>query len=378
MIQILKKTSCTGCHACVNACPKQCIAMNADDEGFLYPIVDEKACVKCGACIKACPILTPAESENAEKLAYAAYTKDEEIRKNSSSGGVFSELAAYVIQNDGVVFGAGFDEDWNVCHICVDNTQDLAKLRGSKYVQSTLGDAYKRAKEYLKAQRLVLFSGTPCQIGGLYSFLGKQYDNLLTVDFICHGVPSPYVWKEYVRFRGSYAETDIKSVSFRDKKLGWKVFSMRFDFANGSQYSKPVTEDIYYKCFLSDFSLRPSCYECAFKETNKCSDITVADFWGIQYIKPEINDNKGLSLVLINSMQGSELFEKIREKLFVEAVDKSEAIRYNPSLLNPVKMPEERKVFLQYMRKNGFDKTTKKFFGGSLLGKIKRLLKVKH
>lgn len=378
MIHIQNKASCSGCHACVNACPQNCISMQWDDEGFLYPVVDESVCLHCGVCQKVCPVITPVESDNTEKTAYAACTKDEEIRKNSSSGGVFSEIAAYVIQNGGVVFGAGFDENWNVSHICVNRVQDLSKLRGSKYVQSTIGDTYQRAKDYLKENKPVLFTGTPCQIAGLYSFLGKNYENLITADFICHGVPSPYVWKEYKKYRLDRAASEISNVSFRDKKLGWKVFSMRFDFSNDTQYSKPVTEDLYYKCFLSDLCLRPSCYECAFKKPNKHSDITLADFWGIQYIKPEINDNKGLSLVLIHSTKGASVFKNVRERLFFEPVDRNEAIKYNPSLLKAVNIPPKRNAFLKYMQKNGFEKTTKRFFGGHFLLKIKRLLKGKR
>lgn len=344
----------------------------------MYPVVDETACIKCGACQKACPIISPFESENSERQAYAAYTKNEEIRAKSSSGGVFTELAAYVIQNGGVVFGAGFDEKWNVYHISVDKVEDLSKLRGSKYVQSTIGDAYRRVKDCLKDNRLVLFTGTPCQIGGLYSFLGREYENLIAVDFICHGVPSPYVWQEYIKYRRDSAASEISSISFRDKKLGWKTYSMQIDFVNGFQYSQPVTKDMYYKCFLSDLCIRPSCYECAFKKPSRQSDITLADFWGIQYIKPEIKDNGGLSLVLVNSPKGAELLKKLHKNFFMEAVDRENALKYNPSVYKSVAMPSKRKVFLQHMQKNGFKETTKKFFGGTLLVKIKRLLKGKR
>lgn len=198
MIHITDKRDCCGCNSCVQRCPKSCIRMREDDEGFLYPEVDESVCIDCGLCEKVCPVIHQAR-ENRPIVVCAAKNKSEEIRYQSSSGGVFTALANEIIREGGVVFGAGFDENWEVKHDCTETVEGLSAFRGSKYVQSRIGDSFKKAEQFLKIGRTVLFSGTPCQIAGLKRFLRKEYDNLLTVDFICHGVPSPGVWREYLK-----------------------------------------------------------------------------------------------------------------------------------------------------------------------------------
>lgn len=220
MIQLDKKQTCTGCHACAAKCPKQCIKMISDTEGFWYPQIDEEECINCGLCERVCPIITPIKFEDPfSPMAYACYNRDEKVRLASSSGGIFTLIAEAVLKQGGVVFGAGFDEDFNVCHQCVERVEDLDKLRMSKYVQSKIGETYREAENFLKENRLVLFTGTPCQIGGLKAYLGKSYDNLITQDIICHGVPSPMVWEDYLAFRKNPTAAAPRGKSLSDERI---------------------------------------------------------------------------------------------------------------------------------------------------------------
>lgn len=375
MLEIIDKSKCSGCHSCANICPKNCISMEPDDEGFLYPKIATEHCVSCALCEKSCPIISPKQIEKRQNdiIAYATYTKNEEIRLNSSSGGVFTEIASYIINNDGVVFGAAFDDDFSVSHKYVENIDELSIFRGSKYVQSAIKNTYKKAKEFLDNGRMVLFTGTPCQIGGLYSYLNKEYTNLITQDFICHGVPSPSVWQKYLDYQRKKKRSEINNVSFRDKTSGWKRFSMLCDFENGDRYIRVLNKDPYMQSFLSNNCLRPSCYNCSFKGQERKSDITIADFWGIQEIKPEMNDDKGVSLVFVSSAKGHKIFDAISKKLVIETVNIDEAIKYNPSAIKSVKMPQKREVFMKSIKNKGFIKTTNRFFGGNFILMLKKV-----
>ena len=306
MLEIDNKSLCSGCHACANACPQNCIQMISYEEGFWYPQVDKDNCIECGLCEKVCPILHKWQSdENRLTTAMAAINLNEEIRLKSSSGGIFTLIAEEIINQGGVVFGAAFANDFrSVHHIFVDNTKDLEKLRGSKYVQSKIGDTYKQAKDFLDGGRMVLFTGTPCQIGGLYSYLRKPYENLFTQDIICHGVPSPMVWKKYVDEREKKAASTTQRMFFRHKKYGWKTFAVLFEFLNSTVYMKNLHDDSFMRAFLSNLCLRPSCYNCSFKSIKRQADITLADFWGVQNELPEMDDDKGTSLVLVHSVKG--------------------------------------------------------------------------
>ena len=248
-INIVEKSKCSGCHACTNACPKNCISMVSDEEGFWYPEVDKIQCAECSLCETICPIInkniqskrlikaqmSSKEQPYEKQQAYACYSDNEEIRQNSSSGGIFTVIAESVINIGGVVFGAGFDDVFNVVHSYVENEEGLAKFRGSKYVQSEIGKTYKQAEVFLKQGRQVLFSGSPCQISGLKSYLRREYENLLSIDIICHGVPSPMVWQRYITFRENQENSIIQKVFFRSKRNGWNKFSLFILFANGKR-----------------------------------------------------------------------------------------------------------------------------------------------
>ncbi len=377
MIQISEKAKCAGCHSCALACPRNCITMKADDEGFLYPEVNEDMCTGCNLCEKACPVIKNEYSCDNDPQAYAAYSKNDILRKESSSGGMFTEIAEHIIEKGGIVFGAAFDDNFNVNHIAVKTANELKKLRGSKYVQSTIGNAYKDAEDYLEKGDLVLFTGTPCQIAGLYAYLKKDYENLITQDIICHGVPSPMLWRKYLSKQCKGYDTT--SVSFRNKKYGWKRFSMRITVTDGKEFLSPLDKDEYMRAFLKNLSLRPSCYNCKFKKMNRQSDFTLADFWGIENILPDISDDKGTSLLIVNSEKARLIFEAVKEKVEFKVVDITKAIKYNSAMIKSADKPEKRDDFIKTVVDSGFETASRKYlktkFIKKMISKIKRAIK---
>lgn len=377
MIEIKEKKDCCGCHACFNICPSHAIEMKEDEYGFKYPIIDNNKCINCGLCEKVCPILNKKTRDNKPE-AYAIINKDENIRLKSSSGGIFTLIAEKIIEKDGVVFGASFDEEFMVKHIKVDNKENLQKLRGSKYVQSDINETFKEIKEILEIGRKVLFTGTPCQINGLYTFLNKKYDNLYTQDIICHGVPSPKVWKKYLEYRKKKDSKEPIEINFRQKDNGWKAYQMSFKY-NNDEYKINHSEDVYMKAFLKNLSLRDSCFNCGFKDKNRISDLTLADFWGINNVVENMNDDKGTSLVIINSEKGKELLESIDNRIIKKQVDFEEAIKYNYPMFRSVPMNKNRDKFFDKLNIVDFDKLvnryTKEKISKRIINKIKRILK---
>lgn len=359
MIRIENKHLCCGCQACAQICPKSCITMQPDEEGFLYPVVDEAACINCGLCEKACPVLNSTESvRKSLPMAYAAYNLDEKIRLASSSGGIFTLLAEDVLEKNGVVYGAAM-VGGVVKHIRVDTLQELEVLRGSKYVQSDIGKTYLQAKKDLEEGKTVLFTGTPCQVEGLKSFLQKEYENLLCLDLICYGVPSPLVWQQYVAFREKKAKARAVRMSFRHKKYGWKTYALSIDFSNDSAYVCRHRYDLFMRAFLNDLCLRPSCHYCAFKKVNRISDITVADFWGIDVLYEDMDDDKGTSLVIIHSEKGSRIFSNINQHTKYHKVDFEKAIKGNPAMIRSAKCPENRTGFMQKIHNTSINMAVK-------------------
>ena len=378
MIDIKNKSKCCGCGGCYNACPANAINMQEDNYGFKYPEIDCEKCTNCGLCENVCPILKREETLKEENVAYAAYMKNEEIRKQSSSGGIFTLLAEYIIKQNGVVFGAQFDESFKVIHSDVDNIHDLGKFRGSKYVQSDILESYKKVRKLLNENRKVLFTGTPCQIEGLKSFLKQEYENLYTQDIICHGVPSPLVWEKYKEFRKNIdGESPIK-IAFRNKDTGWKLFNMKFDYDKFS-YFQNQRNDLFMQAFLKNTCLRDSCYSCAFKNEDKVSDITLGDYWGIQNVHPEMDDDKGISAIIINSSKGQELFEAIKQDLVWKETEYENIKKYNSALIKSAKKDLNRKKFFENLNKIPFDELVKKYtYNPSFLRKVVNKLRYEY
>lgn len=369
--KIKNKSDCSGCYACVNVCPLNCISMEADETGFWYPKVSYNKCIKCKQCIDVCPIINNKIFVNNPK-SYACFNKDDKIRMVSSSGGIFSLVAEETIKNKGIVFGAGFDKDFNIVHSYVENKKDLYKFRGSKYVQSKVGDTFKDAKKFLDSGKQVLFTGTPCQIEGLKFYLKKDYDNLICMDNICHGVPSPKVWKKYVDYRENKVNSKVKRVNFRNKAESWKEFSIDFKFLDDSTYNSKHFDDLFMKAFLSDICLRPSCYDCSFKGINRISDITLADFWGIQNIFPDMDDDKGTSLIFVNTEKGNKIFNKIKKNIKYSEVNINEAIKYNSAAIKSVEKNPNREKFFNDLDNLEFDKLINKYCKPKFLVRLKR------
>ena len=375
MIDIQKK-QCTGCAACADVCSKNCIDMSLDSEGFRYPKVNSLTCVNCDLCKSVCPALNGAEYDTLAET-YAVKSNDEKVRFESSSGGAFSQIAKYILNNGGIVFGAAFDDDWTVHHIAVDSEGDLRLLRTSKYTQSRMHGIYRQVKKKLKEGYKVLFTGTPCQVNALKLFLKEDYDNLTLVDFICHGVPSETVWKKYTDFIS--AGKTIQNINFRDKPESWSRYSVTVGFDDESKYSCTFNSDPYMKLFLSDYILRPACYNCPSKTPNRSSDITLADLWGAREIKDNIDDDKGLSMVILNTDKGKRVFESVSDSVTAEKIDYSKAIAHNPSAVHSVGIPKNRdKVLNDIFRIDNpdFAHIARKYdYSNKFTNKIKRKLK---
>lgn len=330
--------NCVGCEACVNICPQKCIEMVQNEEGFYYPSVDTQKCVSCSLCNKVCLLEAAPAQNNMEPLqTFAAYAKDDAVRAGSSSGGVFYYLANYVFSIGGVVFGAAFSEDLTVHHVCAKNAQELKPLMRSKYVQSRVEDSYAQVCSYLTQGIPVLFTGTPCQIDGLKTYLRqKPYENLYFVAVACHGVPGEKVWQQYLRYLGT--QPSLQNVNFRNKKDGW----LQYDVTIGNS-SKPFFQDPYMRLFLNDYILRPSCYDCPSKKrASQSCDLMIADFWGIQQVDPAMFDNKGTSLILVYSEKGNDLVDKIQDHFVIQPESFTDALKYNPSIFASANMPEKR------------------------------------
>lgn len=356
MIRIDDKHACCGCSACVQSCPRQCLTMAEDAEGFLYPTPSERAadCNECGLCEQACPLLHRAEAREPLQVL-AVKNANEQERMASSSGGVFIALASHTIEAGGVVFGAIFDEQWEVVIAPAERMEAVWPMMGSKYVQARVGNAFQQARQALREGRQVLFSGSPCQIAALRRFLRKPYTNLLCVDFLCHGVPSPAVWRRYVQ-EIQQQHAPIRSIRMRDKGTGWMRASFSVIFHNMAGEEVPSLactyyEDPYIKGFLSDIYLRPSCYGCASKGGRSGSDLTIADYWGIGRVMPDFDDDRGVGLVLLNTPAGEAAFASL--PMVVRPSTIEDARTYNGGFNEHLRMPAMRpKFFARFSRGN--------------------------
>ena len=345
MIEINDKYQCCGCTACVNICPKNCITMAPDEEGFLYPEVNKDLCINCGLCEKVCPVIKPADIQRGERTSYAIRSKNSDVLRNSTSGGFFTPLANYVLNNGGVICAVTYSDEWMVAHefLTESNEEAFAKYRGSKYVQSHLGDCFSRIKEYLTQGRFVCFIGTTCQVNGLKKYVGDD-KNLVTVDLVCHGTPSPKLWSKYINYQQEKYNSKITSVSFRNKTYGYHSGTMKIEFANGKTYYGSARVDYMLKSFFREISSRPICYQCPFKQVERCSDLTIYDCWHFSdLVKGEKDDDKGYTNVIVQSEKGVEILKALADKLEIYQVDTQKAIELDGVMVTKAAVPHPKR-----------------------------------
>lgn len=353
MIQITNPSDCCGCTACVSICPHNAIKMKPDALGFLYPHVDTSNCTNCGLCEKICAFTTSYDrSLNLkEPLAFAVRHKDLHEVETSRSGAAFIALSDYILEKGGIIYGAGYIDHFRVAHKRATNKIERDEFKGSKYVQSDLSSIFQQVKQDLKNGLIVMFSGTPCQTAGLNSFVGKKLrENLFLVDIVCHGVPGPYVWRDYLSFLEKKYKSPIIQVNFRNKiKFGWAAHFETYTFSNGVEKDKHGYTYLFYKHIM----LRKSCEKCPYTNLQRPSDITLADFWGWEKTNPSLNkDNKGISLLFLNTQKGQNLFNLIKNRLYTTPAELKNCLQGN--LKRPSKADSSRDKFEYDYSHKGF------------------------
>lgn len=353
-----------GCNACYNVCPKDAIEMYEDEEGFKYPQINEKKCIKCGLCEKICPMINETIRNNfSVPKVYAAWTQNQHIRLDSTSGGIFSELANQVFDENGYVCGAVYNKEWRVEHILTKNKLELENIRSSKYLQSDINNIYRQIKSKLDDKNKILFCGSPCQVAGLYNYLKKGYDNLYTCDFICRGMNSPKIFTMYINNLEDKYRSKVKKVKFKNKIHGWHNFSTRIEFENGKVYIGNRYVDSFMVGYLKYTAfMRPACYECRFKGFPRKGDITLADFWGIEKINKKLDNDMGTSMVLINSNKGQELFEKIKNNIVCENIESRDVFKDNICTYKSPDRTKSRELVFENIDNMTYKELCEKFF----------------
>ncbi len=346
MVNITDKSACCGCTACASICPKEAIKMAPDEEGFLYPSVDMNSCVECGLCDSVCPIQQKCESNTRKVESYVLRTKAENVLMNSTSGGFVTPLIEYVLEYNGIVCAAAYDKNFTVRHIFVNSNggDRLDNIRGSKYVQSDLNDCYKRIKEYLEQNKMVCFIGTTCQVSGLKSFLRRNYEELITVDLVCHGVPSPKLWSKYLDYQKNKYHSEIREISFRNKTYGYHSGTMKICFSNGKTYFGSARVDYMLKSFFREIASRPSCYQCKFKTIKRCSDYTIYDCWhATQLVENLRDDDKGYTNVIVQSEKGKKILNQIRNQYELYPADTEKAVNLDGIMVKKSAIPHSKR-----------------------------------
>lgn len=373
------KNLCCGCMACAQTCPRECIEMIKDNNGFWKPQIDQDACIKCNQCEKVCPVLniTSLEQQKIIDNVILCANISESILMESSSGGVFSALANSVLRENGIVCGAAFSDDYRyVHHVVIQNKEDIHKLVGSKYVQSEIEDCYKLIKKNAEAGRKVLFCGSPCQVGALKLYLGKSdLENVFLIDFICHGVPSQKVYEKYIGWAEKKYGSQISEVNFRSKESSWKQFSLKLVFNNSVMYQKLYDLDPYGQAFVTNTSLNELCYSCLFRTESRASDLTLADAWGLSDYYQIVKRNKGASIVFVHTTKGMQRLNQINDELITEKLNDSDRVRQTSRLTEGHKKPENRDMFFSSLDSLEFDKLVKKYAPYGIKKKVRLLVK---
>lgn len=347
---IIDEKKCSGCTSCQNICSNNAIIMEYNNEGFLIPKIDKSICINCGLCKKICPIFKERQNSDYRIKCFAAINKNDKIRFNSSSGGIFSTISDYIFSKKGIVIGAAFDYSNRLRHIIAQNNNELIGLMGSKYIQSDTSDIYHEIEKHLKKNKYVYFVGTPCQVAGLKSFLRKEYEKLICSDLICHGVPSTKIFNLYLKEK-SKNDNIIKQINFRNKTSGWKDFSIKL-VGTKELYIKKHNEDIFFQLFKKNLILRESCYECKFKSKNSYADITLGDFWGINCVFPDLDDDKGVSAILIRNEKGLKIWNEILNNIEYKECNICDISIYNSALVESVMRPKVRESILKINYEN--------------------------
>lgn len=374
MIRITDKAKCCGCSACSQVCPVSCIKMKSDEEGFLYPEIDVEICIGCKCCEKVCPIINKQVILNEIKKTYVVQNKDKSILKQSTSGGFFTALADWVIDQGGVVFGAAYDNRYYVCHSMVETKDHLGKFRNSKYTQSDISGTYKICKEKLDGGKLVCFSGTPCEIEGLYNFLGKKYENLILVDVVCRGVPSPLLFKKYLEWCGGIQA--IKDVKFRDKQYGYYASTMSVYMKDGKIIRREKLADPMINFFFRDICSRPSCYECRFKTLDRVSDFTMFDCWHANKHDKQFGALGATAVVARNKNAVKIIQNLIFDKLICVEIDFNAAVKDDGMLMTQcASMNQKRGDFFNVLRNENFETLLNKYLNKGKIQKWKILVK---
>ena len=371
------KDHCSGCTACQHVCPVNCISMVADEQGFAYPRIDEAACIDCGLCSDVCPLVSSpsaAGESPGEPDVYAVKHKDASVRAASSSGGVFTAISDSVLERGGVVYGAAFDAHFRLRHVRGETRRQRDTLRGSKYVQSELGDVFLEVKSDLDRNKPVLFSGTPCQIAGLYAYLRDVPEHLIGCDLVCHGVPSPRIFAEYLQYVEHKRGGRVTAIDFRDKSSGWRRFSVTITSTGGAGKAVPALDDPYFYLFSRSVTLRPACYNCRFATFARVSDITLGDFWGsrLRRRRPDFVDDQGVSLVLVNTAKGKKVFDSVRNRVAFEASNRMECEQMN--LIRPSPPSPRRERFWTDYRRKGFDYVAFKYTRHNPVNRVKETI----
>ena len=381
MIEIKKESECCGCQNCVNLCPKKCISLKKNDEGFWYPVVDKEKCINCHICEMNCPFIKVLKNKTKfEPIVVGVYNKNKKIRKKSTSGGVFFEIANYVIRKNGVVFGAKYDKNLNVVHSYTESREGIFEFMGSKYVQSDVSNNYRQVENFLKQDRIVLFSGTPCQIAALKLFLKKDYDNLICLDFVCEGVPSSIFLESFIAYYEKKYNSKIVKFEFRNKKNGWLNFSNCIYFENGVKKYIYRNYSVLCNLVFSAISFRNSCYECKYRELNSNSDFKLADFWKVQKSKNTKYNYFGVSHLVINSDKAKKIFDEIKDKFEVFESDIDELKKLNETFSNyEIDMSKREKLYSDIKNKNKQEiyETISKYYVYTKKDKFKQYIRVK-